>query len=68
MFGRATLTLGICPHSSYYYITSGFAARPVVHCSAVLYEQATELSQQLLLLQAEPHPAASRCVQASTDK
>jgi len=49
--------------------TSGFADRPVVQCSAVLYEQPTELSQQLLLLlQAEPRPAASRCVQASADK
>jgi len=33
--------------------TSIFVARPVVQCSAVLCEQATELSQQLLLLQAD---------------
>jgi len=33
--------------------TSGFTARPVVQCSAVLCEQAAELSQQLLLLQSD---------------
>ena len=32
---------------------SGTAARSVVQCSVVLYEQATEISQQLLLLQAD---------------
>jgi len=46
-------------------ITSGF-----FQCSAVPHEQATELSQQLLLLQADTRHhahAASRCVQAWAD-
>ena len=50
--------------------TSGFGARPVVQCSAVVYEQATELSQQLLLLQSDTrhHALQPAAVQASADK